>query len=87
MEQNTPNKIWWQPALEVFGQASAWATIPIILSLFIGRWLDYYFGTRPYLFFTLTAIGFLISMFGITKLAFMYARKNDKKDDRIKHTN
>ena len=61
-------KAWWQPAVIMFARMSAWVAIPVILALFIGRWLDKKYGTEPILFLAIVGFAFLISILGLAKI-------------------
>ncbi|MEO8637626.1 MAG: AtpZ/AtpI family protein [Candidatus Taylorbacteria bacterium] len=78
-EKGNKNNLWWGPALEVFGQVSAWVVVPIVGALIIGKILDAKFGTKPWIFLSLTGIGFLISSFGIVRTVTKYIRKINKE--------
>lgn len=56
---------WWQPGLILFFKLSGWIAGPIIISLFLGKYLDRVFGTEPWIFLSLTAIAFTVSTFAI----------------------
>ena len=72
------NKAWWQPAMIMFGRLSAWIFAPVILAVFIGRWLDQKYDTEPWLFIGCTAAAFIISMIGLIKNVKEEYRKIDK---------
>ncbi|MCX6744306.1 MAG: AtpZ/AtpI family protein [Candidatus Parcubacteria bacterium] len=63
------NKPWWQDSVMLFTQLSGWIGIPVILGIFLGRWLDQKYGTEPWLFLTTVGAAFIISMVGIVKEA------------------
>lgn len=44
---------------------SAWIAFPVIIGLYLGKWLDQKFGTDPWLFLTTIALFFLISLYGL----------------------
>lgn len=78
---------WWQPAILVFVKLSAWIAAPVIIGLFVGKWLDSKFGTEPWLFLAATGSAFLVSMFGIVKNTITEFKKiekeaNDKKNKK-----
>jgi F0F1-type ATP synthase assembly protein I len=52
---------WWQPGLILFLKLSSWIAGPIVISLFLGKFLDRQFGTDPWIFLGLTAVAFLFS--------------------------
>ena len=58
---------WWQPAIIMFLRLSAWIAAPVIIALFLGKWLDQKFNTAPWLFLALTSLAFLVSMGGLIK--------------------
>lgn len=77
---------WWQPALVIFTQVTGWIAGPIIIALFLGRWLDSRYQTEPWLFLGTMGLAFVISSFGIVKITLSYIKKiereaRDKKDD------
>lgn len=80
MIENNDNVAWWKPAIEIFGQVSAWVAVPVLLSLFIGKSLDSHYGTRPWIFLSLTCTGFLLSSFGIVRTVTTYLKSIDKKE-------
>lgn len=62
------NKIippWWRDGLVNFAKVSASIAIPIIIALYLGRYLDIQFGTTPWIFLGLTAIAFVVSLVSI----------------------
>jgi len=71
---------WWQPALLMFSRLSGWIIGPIILAIFLGKWLDRKYGTEPWLFLTCVGAAFVISMFGLVRDAFREIEKFNKKD-------
>ncbi len=81
----TPNKKpWWEPALEIFSEVTGWIVGPIIFSLIVGKYLDGKFDTKPWIFLGLTVVSFVISTYGIIKIAGRYMKeiiKSDKQDD------
>ncbi len=61
------NKNWWRPAVIMFAKSSAWIAAPVIIALFVGKWLDKKYDSAPWL--TLVCIGasFILSMAGLIK--------------------
>jgi F0F1-type ATP synthase assembly protein I len=75
---------WWKPALEIFSEVSAWIVVPIVFALVIGKSLDKYFGTKPWLFIILAILGFVFSSFKIVQIVKKYTdnlnlKNKDKK--------
>ncbi|PIT93571.1 hypothetical protein COU00_03715 [Candidatus Falkowbacteria bacterium CG10_big_fil_rev_8_21_14_0_10_43_11] len=61
---------WWQPAILMFSRLSGWIVGPIILAIFLGKWLDKRYDTEPWLFLGTVGLAFIISMVGLVKDAF-----------------
>jgi len=60
-------QVWWQPAIIMFARLSAWIIGPVIVGLFIGKWLDNKYQSKPWLFLLSMAIAFVISIVGLIK--------------------
>lgn len=73
--QNKQSTIWWQPAFVIFTQVSGWIAGPIILALFLGKWLDNKYQTSPWLFLTCIGLAFLVSSVGIVRITLDYLKK------------
>ncbi|MBP6060888.1 MAG: AtpZ/AtpI family protein [Candidatus Pacebacteria bacterium] len=72
----------WQPAVEIFSQVSGWIAGPIILALIVGKYLDGYFNTKPWIFLGLTGLAFFVSTFGIVKVVSKYMSRSEIEDPR-----
>ncbi len=77
-DQNDKN--WWRPAVEIFSQVSVWVVVPIVAALVIGKYLDWRFGTAPWLFLGLTGLAFLMSCFGIVRTVSRYIKEIQKEN-------
>jgi F0F1-type ATP synthase assembly protein I len=66
-EEDKNKAPWWQPGLVLFTRLSGWIAGPIILAIFLGKWLDEKYGTEPWLFLLTVGTAFFLSMFGIVK--------------------
>lgn len=66
---------WWQPALIIFAQVTGWIAGPIILALFIGKWLDNKYQSEPWLFLISIGAGFAVSSIGIVRITLNYIKK------------
>ena len=76
MENNqTTKEIWWKPAIYVFANTSAWIVVPILVALFLGKYLDNKYESGHKYFFILMVIAFLITIFGIMKILRKYMNK------------
>ncbi len=91
INNNKPlDKKWWQPALEIFAQVTGWIAGPIIIALFLGKYLDNRYQTKPWFFLGLVVLAFLITCFGIVRLTTDYIKKiekeaKEKKDNADNH--
>ena len=75
---------WWAPAVEILVRVSSYIVVPIIIALILGKNLDKYFDTRPYIFISLISFSFLFSCYGIYKVMKDYSEKLKKiKEDNI----
>jgi len=88
-EEDKKNNIaWWQPALIMFVKLSGWIGFPIIIALFLGKWLDKKYDSEPWLLLSCIGVAFVISMVGLVKeTASEYKKierlgKNDKLNEK-----
>lgn len=80
MESNDgKNNPWWQPGMFLFCRLSGWIGIPVIIGVFVGKWLDRKYGTEPWLFLLTVGTAFILSMFGIVRDA-LKAMKDIEKE-------
>ena len=68
-KNNSGDKSWWQPGLVLFSRLAGWITGPIIIGVFLGKWLDARYHTKPWLSLLCVGIAFIISSVGIVKEA------------------
>ena len=57
--------VWWQPAITVFLKLSVWIAAPIIIALYLGKWLDKKYHSEPWLLLNCIGIAFIISIAGL----------------------
>jgi F0F1-type ATP synthase assembly protein I len=69
-----------QLALTSLFQISGWLVGPLVVALFVGRWLDGHFGTKPWLFLISTGVAFVFTAIGIIKETKIIARRVDRLD-------
>lgn len=69
------DKPYWRDSLIVFARMSGWICGPIVIALFLGKWLDTHFGTAPFIFVGSTTVAFLASSLGIVREAKRYMKK------------
>lgn len=79
MEHQNNQSGGWQQGLELFIQLSGWLVSPLLIALFLGRWLDGRFGTKPWLFLSTTAVAFIITIFGISFQAVKYIKELERQ--------
>lgn len=75
----------WSLALKVMANISGWIAFPVIIGLFLGKWLDNKFGTEPWLFLITIGLCFFVSMYGLVSYAlneFKQIDKESKKDNK-----
>lgn len=69
----------WSLALRVMANLSGWIAFPVIIALFLGRWLDRKFNSEPWLFLATIGVAFLISMCGLVINALKEFKKIEKE--------
>ncbi|MBU0637021.1 MAG: AtpZ/AtpI family protein [Patescibacteria group bacterium] len=72
---------WWQPAILMFARLSAWIVGPVIVGLFIGKWLDKRYQSEPWLFLLSIGIVFIFSIFGLVKSTINEYKKIETKNE------
>ncbi len=65
----------WRSSLRIMTVIFSWIAFPVIIGLYLGKYLDKKFGTDPWLFLITIGLFFLISVYGLLK----EARKEFKK--------
>lgn len=78
-EQKNTNIPWWQPGLVLFTRLSAWIAVPVLIAVFVGKYLDKIFHTSPWLFLASVAIAFIVSMAQIVRIGLKEMNKIEKK--------
>lgn len=73
------DKKWWEPALEIFAQITGWIAGPIIIALFLGKYLDDKYQTKPWFFLGLIIFAFFITSFGVVRITTDYIKKIEKE--------
>ncbi len=69
----------WGIALRIMVNVSGWIAVPIIIGLYLGKWLDHRLGTSPWLFLITMGLAFAISIYGLTVNALKEFKKMDKE--------
>lgn len=66
----------------LFGRLSGWIAVPVILAVFLGKWLDKRYGTEPWLFLLSVGGAFILSSFGIVRDSVSEMKRIEKEAKR-----
>lgn len=72
-------KEMWAPGLMLMGELTAWIVGPIILALFVGKWLDQKYSSEPWFFLGLVGIAFIITAWKIVQIGKDYIKKIEQE--------
>ena len=85
--KNRPQTPWWQPGMVLFARLSGWIGVPVILAVFVGKWLDKKYDTEPWLFLLSVGIAFIFSTYGIVHDSLREMKRIEKEEqDKKKHS-
>lgn len=84
MENTSDKTPWWKPGVIMFSKVSASIAIPIVIALFLGKYLDKRYGTDPWIFLLLTGIAFIVSLASIWVNLSAYMKKLEKEEHKVK---
>ncbi|MFA5155024.1 MAG: AtpZ/AtpI family protein [Patescibacteria group bacterium] len=70
----------WDSALRIMANISGWIAFPVIIGLYLGKWLDQKFHTDPWLFLITIAFFFFVSMYGLVSSTLKEAKRWEQKD-------
>jgi len=73
-------KPWWREGVLLSAKVSAYIAFPVIITSYVGKYLDKKYNTSPYLFFISIAIGFASTIYLIWKEVKIYQRKIEKEE-------
>lgn len=71
---------WLGFCLKIFAESTGWIALPVIGSLFLGRWLDNKYDSAPVFFLGLTIMAFIISSIGIGMTGIKYMKIIEKSE-------
>lgn len=71
---------WWQPGMILFARLSGWIGVPIIIALFVGKWLDQKYHSEPWLFLLSVGIAFIFSTYGIVRDSLREMKRAEKEE-------
>ncbi|PLX27809.1 hypothetical protein C0583_01050 [Candidatus Parcubacteria bacterium] len=60
---------WFGDALKLFARLNIWAVFPVLLAVLAGKYLDNYFGTKPWIMVALIVLAFNITVYKFWKEA------------------
>ncbi len=83
---NNNSKDLWKPALVLFSVLTGWIVVPVIIALFLGKYLDKRYDTEPWIFIVLIAVAFLTSMFKIGMTSRQYMKDLEKEEKNKKNS-
>jgi Kef-type K+ transport system membrane component KefB len=86
-ENNGENVPWWQPGMVLFIKLSGWIAGPVIVALFVGKWLDRKYGTEPWLFLATVGVAFVLSSVGIVYDSIKEMKRIDREERKLKTQN
>ena len=72
----------WKTGVEMFSQISTGIVVPIVAGLVFGKMLDRRYGTEPKIFLLLAGLGFLVTCFGIARIARDYIKKTEGENKK-----
>lgn len=78
---------WYNDGLLFFARTSGWIGGPIIVAVFVGKWLDTKYGTEPWLFLGCIGVSFIFSLYGLVKETKKYMSMLVQKDKESKKDN
>jgi F0F1-type ATP synthase assembly protein I len=73
---------WWEPALVIGGQMVGWIVGPLLLALFLGKWLDNKYQSGPRFLLILVGIAFISSNVGIVLNTINFSKSLDKEKNK-----
>jgi F0F1-type ATP synthase assembly protein I len=71
---------WWQPGLILFSRLSGWIGGPILVAIFVGKYLDKKYDTQPWFFLLSVGIAFAVSTFGIIRDSLQEMKRIEKEE-------
>lgn len=68
--------------MQLFLRLSGWIGGPIVVAVFLGKYLDKRYGTEPWLFLATVGIAFVVSMIALIKIGFEEFKKIEKESKK-----
>lgn len=79
-EKNNSHVPWWQPGMVLFARLSGWIGVPVIIGVFVGKWLDKKYNTEPWLFLLSVGVAFIFSTYGIVRDSLREMKRIEKEE-------
>jgi len=81
-------KVWWVLPVILFFRLSCWIGFPIVLAIFLGKYLDKKYNIEPWIFLAIIIISFFVSTFFLIFLAFkeFQSIEKDFSEKKIKNS-
>ena len=79
-----PKIPWWQPGVILFSRLSGWIVGPVLIGVFLGKWLDKKYNTAPWLFLLTVGSAFILSMIGMVREAMKEMKRIDEESKKNK---
>ena len=83
--KNSPDKDLWRLGLNAFAQMSGAIAMPVLVALFVGKFLDQKYHSGYLYFFSLTALAFIISCVSIGLIGTKYLKQINKQQNKEEH--
>ena len=84
LKDESQKQPFWKPAIEIFAKVTGLIAGPIVIALYVGRWLDQRYDSEPWLFLASMAAAFILSSIGIVKITLDYIKKIEKEAEENK---
>jgi len=69
----------WAEPMKIFARLSVWIVIPVLIGLFLGKWLDKKNASEPKWFLICVGISFVVSMVMLVRETMKEYKKIDKQ--------
>jgi len=73
---------WWQPGVILFFRLNVWIVGPLIIAIFVGKYLDNKYNTEPWLFLFSVGLAFIFSIWRIIQDSLKEIKKNKEEGNK-----
>jgi F0F1-type ATP synthase assembly protein I len=81
-EKKNPKIAWWQSGMQLFLRLSGWIGMPIIIAVFVGKFLDRKYNSEPWLFLLSVGTSFVVSMFALVYIGLGEFKKIENENKK-----